>query len=59
VLRDGFTYKQIMKTDYAIATTGNLDRQKEMKTPKSDCFIALATPNEVIVENLIWPTVIK
>jgi hypothetical protein len=30
-----------------------LDPQKEMITPKSDCFIALATPNEVIVENII------
>jgi nicotinamide-nucleotide amidase len=43
--------RQIMKTDYAIATTGNAgptigDENAEMGT----VFIALATPDEVIVE---------
>jgi nicotinamide-nucleotide amidase len=30
--------RQIMNTDYAIATTGNAGPTKEMITPKSDCF---------------------
>jgi nicotinamide-nucleotide amidase len=36
--------RQIMNTDYAIATTGNAGPTKEMITPKSGLFYALATP---------------
>jgi nicotinamide-nucleotide amidase len=43
--------KKIMKTDYAIATTGNAGPSKgETDKEVGVVFIALATPNEVIVE---------
>ena len=43
--------KNIMKTDYAIATTGNAGPTKgDSKAELGAVFIALATPNEVIVE---------
>ncbi|PWA10796.1 CinA family nicotinamide mononucleotide deamidase-related protein [Flavobacterium laiguense] len=43
--------KRIMKTDYAIATTGNAGPTKEEGNAEvGTVFIALATPNEVIVE---------
>jgi nicotinamide-nucleotide amidase len=43
--------KRIMKTDYAIATTGNAGPTKEEgKAEVGTVFIALATPNGVIVE---------
>ena len=43
--------KHIMKTDYAIATTGNAGPTKgDSKAELGTIFIALATPNEVIVE---------
>lgn len=43
--------KQLMKTDYAIATTGNAGPTKgEADVEIGTVFIALATPNEVIVE---------
>ncbi|MBA4321133.1 MAG: damage-inducible protein CinA, partial [Flavobacterium sp.] len=43
--------KNIMKTDYAIATTGNAGPTKgDSKAELGSVFIALATPNEVIVE---------
>jgi nicotinamide-nucleotide amidase len=43
--------KKLMKTDYAIATTGNAGPTKEDgKAEVGTVFIALATPNEVIVE---------
>ena len=43
--------KRIMKTDYAIATTGNAGPTKEEGDAEvGTVFIALATPNEVIVE---------
>lgn len=43
--------KNIMKTDYAIATTGNAGPTKgDSKAEVGSVFIALATPNEVIVE---------
>jgi nicotinamide-nucleotide amidase len=43
--------KKLMKTDYAIATTGNAGPTKEDgKAEVGAVFIALATPNEVIVE---------
>ncbi len=43
--------KSIMKTDYAIATTGNAGPTKgDSKAELGIVFIALATPNEVIVE---------
>jgi nicotinamide-nucleotide amidase len=43
--------KKLMKTDYAIATTGNAGPTKEEgKAEVGTVFIALATPNEVIVE---------
>jgi nicotinamide-nucleotide amidase len=43
--------KKIMKTDYAIATTGNAGPTKEEGGAEVGAvFIALATPNEVIVE---------
>ena len=42
--------KKIMKTDYAIATTGNAGPTKgDSKTEVGTVFIALATPTEVIV----------
>jgi len=43
--------KNMMKTDYAIATTGNAGPTKgDSKAELGSVFIALATPNEVIVE---------
>ena len=43
--------KSIMKTDYAIATTGNAGPTKgDSNAEVGTVFIALATPNEVIVE---------
>ncbi|WP_395049555.1 competence/damage-inducible protein A [Flavobacterium sp.] len=43
--------KEIMKTDYAIATTGNAGPSKgDSKAELGTVFIALATPNEVIIE---------
>jgi len=43
--------KKIMKTDYAIATTGNAGPTKgDSKTEVGTVFIALATPTEVIVK---------
>jgi nicotinamide-nucleotide amidase len=43
--------KRIMKTDYAIATTGNAGPTKgDSKAEIGTVFIAIATPNEVIVE---------
>ncbi|WP_310381485.1 CinA family nicotinamide mononucleotide deamidase-related protein [Flavobacterium sp.] len=61
--------KSLMKTDYAIATTGNAGPTKEDGNAKvGTVFIALATPNEVIVteydfgqprEKVIDRTVIK
>jgi nicotinamide-nucleotide amidase len=43
--------KGIMKTDYAIATTGNAGPTKgDSDAEIGNVFIALATPNEVIVE---------
>jgi len=43
--------KEIMNTDYAIATTGNAGPTKgDEKAEIGTVFIALATPNEVIVE---------
>ena len=43
--------KSLMKTDYAIATTGNAGPSKgDSKAELGSVFIALATPNEVIVE---------
>lgn len=43
--------KNIMNTDYAIATTGNAGPTKgDSKAELGSVFIALATPNEVIVE---------
>lgn len=43
--------KKIMNTDYAIATTGNAGPSKGVeKAELGSVFIALATPNEVIVE---------
>lgn len=43
--------KSIMKTDYAIATTGNAGPAKgDSNAELGTVFIALATPNEVIVE---------
>jgi nicotinamide-nucleotide amidase len=43
--------KSMMKTDYAIATTGNAGPTKgEAQAEVGTVFIALATPNEVIVE---------
>lgn len=43
--------KNIMKTDYAIATTGNAGPTKgDSNAEVGSVFIALATPNEVIVE---------
>ena len=43
--------KNLMKTDYAIATTGNAGPSKgDSDAEVGAVFIALATPNEVIVE---------
>lgn len=43
--------KKIMNTDYAIATTGNAGPTKgDEKAEIGSVFIALATPNEVLVE---------
>jgi nicotinamide-nucleotide amidase len=43
--------KNIMKTDYAIATTGNAGpTQGDSKAEVGSVFIALATPTEIIVE---------
>lgn len=43
--------KRMMKTDYAIATTGNAGPTKgDSNAEVGTVFIALATPNEVIVE---------
>ncbi|TDD97411.1 CinA family nicotinamide mononucleotide deamidase-related protein [Flavobacterium cellulosilyticum] len=43
--------KKIMKTDYAIATTGNAGPSKgDSNAELGSVFIALATPDEVIVE---------
>ena len=43
--------KDIMKTDYAIATTGNAGPTKgDSNAEVGSVFIALATPNEVIIE---------
>lgn len=43
--------KRMMKTDYAIATTGNAGPSKgDSNAAIGTVFIALATPNEVIVE---------
>ena len=43
--------KDIMKTDYAIATTGNAGPSKgDSNAELGSVFIALATPNEVIIE---------
>jgi len=43
--------KSLMKTDYAIATTGNAGPSKgDAESEVGTVFIALATPNEVIVE---------
>ena len=43
--------KNLMKTDYAIATTGNAGPSKgDSDAEVGTVFIALATPNEVIVE---------
>ena len=43
--------KSIMKTDYAIATTGNAGPEKgDSAAEIGTVFIALATPDKVIVE---------
>lgn len=43
--------KKMMKTDYAIATTGNAGPLKgDSKAEIGTVFIALATPNDIIVE---------
>jgi len=43
--------KKMMKTDYAIATTGNAGPSKgDSKSEIGTVFIALATPNDIIVE---------
>jgi nicotinamide-nucleotide amidase len=43
--------QKIMKTDYAIATTGNAGPSKgDSNAAVGSVFIALATPNEVIIE---------
>lgn len=43
--------KKLMKTDYAIATTGNAGPTKgDGKAEIGTVFIAIATPNEVVVE---------
>jgi len=46
-----FGIQKLMKTDYAIATTGNAGPSKgEADAEVGTVFLALATPNEVIVE---------
>jgi nicotinamide-nucleotide amidase len=42
--------RQIMNTDYAIATTGNAGPTKGDDNAEIGLFYCLATPNEVIVE---------
>jgi nicotinamide-nucleotide amidase len=43
--------KKMMKTDYAIATTGNAGPSKgDSNAEIGTVFIALATPSEIIVE---------
>ena len=43
--------KSLLKTDYAIATTGNAGPAKgEAAADVGTVFVALATPNEVVVE---------
>ena len=43
--------QKLMKTDYAIATTGNAGPSKgDSDAEVGAVFIALATPNEVIIE---------
>jgi nicotinamide-nucleotide amidase len=43
--------KEILKTDYAIATTGNAGPSKgDSDAEIGTVFIALATPNDIIVE---------
>ncbi|NDP28631.1 MAG: competence/damage-inducible protein A [Flavobacterium sp.] len=43
--------KNLMKTDYAIATTGNAGPSKgDSKAEIGTVFIALATPNEILIE---------
>ena len=43
--------QKVMKTDYAIATTGNAGPNKgDSNAEVGTVFIALATPNEIIVE---------
>jgi nicotinamide-nucleotide amidase len=43
--------RKMMKTDYAIATTGNAGPSKgDSEAEVGTVFIALATPNEVIIE---------
>jgi nicotinamide-nucleotide amidase len=43
--------KEMMKTDYAIATTGNAGPSKgDSNAALGTVFIALATPKEVIIE---------
>ena len=43
--------KKLMKTDYAIATTGNAGPTKgDLKAELGTVFIALATPNDIIVQ---------
>ncbi|MCV9930933.1 CinA family nicotinamide mononucleotide deamidase-related protein [Flavobacterium sp. LS1R47] len=43
--------KRLMKTDYAIATTGNAGPTKgDSKAEIGTVFIAIATPNDIIVE---------
>jgi nicotinamide-nucleotide amidase len=45
------TIKNLMNTDYAIATTGNAGPTKgDSNAEIGTVFIALATPNEVIIE---------
>jgi nicotinamide-nucleotide amidase len=46
--------RQIMNTDYAIATTGNAGPTKEMITPKSGLFFAF-TPNDIVCYNFTNP----
>jgi nicotinamide-nucleotide amidase len=43
--------KQILKTDYAIATTGNAGPTKgDSNAEIGTFFLAIATPNDIIVE---------
>ena len=43
--------KRLLNTDYALATTGNAGPTKgDEKAELGSVFIALATPNEVVVE---------